>query len=525
MEAESPKVAGPVISRRGMPRMLGRYELLGALARGGMATVYLARHSAGAGFQRLFAVKVLHDHLADDEDFISMLLDEARIAAMLHHPNVVPIVDVGSQDGIYYVVMEYVEGCSLGGLLKKFQRDRPARLIVPIMLDVLAGLQAAHSIRDDDGNLLNLVHRDVSPQNVMIGVDGSARLTDFGIARAESRIMSTRPGQFKGKLAYMAPEQVLDGDKIDRRTDLFAAGAMLWSALTARRLFLSDSDAVTLSNILQMPIPPPSTIGLKPSAELDEVIGRALERDMDKRFQSAEDMEEALREAAVAASCLGSRREVATWVQEGFGTDLDERRQAVKAALNEGRPALESIISVSGLMPTVGSFTPSQLEGPTPSSVSISSSVSGSGATVLPAGKGRNRLLVGAGVGVALVVLAGIVLATRQPEPRDETPPTGELAEPAARPAPAETHAEVSAQHESPPEGRDTPPQPTAPVTASAKPEPAVQRPVTVARSGGGVRRPQPNEPAATAGTTDPVPPPPKTPTRWDKDSPGLPPE
>jgi serine/threonine-protein kinase len=507
--------------------MLGRYELLGALARGGMATVYLARHSAEAGFQRLFAVKVLHDHLADDEDFVSMLLDEARIAALLHHPNVVPIVDVGSQDGIYYVVMEYVEGCSLGGLLKKFRNERPARLIIPIVLDVLAGLQAAHSIRDEDGNLLNLVHRDVSPQNVMIGVDGSARLTDFGIARAESRIMSTRPGQFKGKLAYMAPEQVMGGDKIDRRTDIFAAGSMLWSALTARRLFLADSDAITLSNILQMPIPPPSTIGLKPSASLDATIGRALERDMDKRFQSAEDMEEALREAAVAASCLGSRREVAAWVQEGFGEELVERRKAVRAALDEGRPTLDSIISVSGLMPTVGSFTPSQLDGPTPSSISIASSISGSRPAVPPAEKTRSRVMVGAGIVVGLAVIAGVVLATWASEPKvAESSPAAETGDPAVKPAPTETFADVSARRADPAEETETPAEPAVPATASAKPEPEAQRPVTVARSGsGGVRRPQHNDPAKTAAEQDPVPPPPKKPTRWDKDSPGLPPE
>src|SRR5579863_10487856 len=190
------------------PRMLGRYELIGTLGTGGMATVYLARTAGEAGFQRMFAVKILHPHLAKESGFISMLLDEARIAARLHHPNVVPIVDLGSQDGAHFVAMEYIEGCSLSALLKKKRDDRPARFLVPIMLDALAGLDAAHSLVDDEGEPMNLVHRDVSPQNILVSIDGTARITDFGIARAEARISATRPGQLKGKYAYMSPEQI-----------------------------------------------------------------------------------------------------------------------------------------------------------------------------------------------------------------------------------------------------------------------------------------------------------------------------
>jgi eukaryotic-like serine/threonine-protein kinase len=160
-------------------------------------------------------------------------------------------------------------------------------MLVPIVLDVLSGLHAAHSLRDDDGNVMNLVHRDVSPQNVMVGVDGTARITDFGIARAESRIMSTRPGQLKGKLSFMSPEQIRTAEAVDRRSDVFSAGAMIWSSLTARKLFLAESDAATLSNILSMPIPPPSTIGSKPPEALDAVILQALEQNIEKRYQSA----------------------------------------------------------------------------------------------------------------------------------------------------------------------------------------------------------------------------------------------
>jgi serine/threonine-protein kinase len=351
-----------------MPRMLGRYELLGALARGGMATVHLARHRGEAGFQRLFAIKVMHAHLADEEEFVSMLLDEARIAARLHHPNVVPIVDLGSQDGIHYVVMEYVEGCSLAALLAKFRDERPPRLLASILLDVLSGLHAAHTLTDEDDNPMNLVHRDVSPQNVMVGLDGTARLTDFGIARAASRIMSTRPGQMKGKIAFMSPEQIRAAVTIDGRADLFSAGAMAWSAFTGRRLFLGDSDAITLGNILSMKLTPPSEIGLKPPAVFDELILRALARDPDDRFASAQEMEEALRAAAEKGGCLGSRREVAAWVTAGFGDALADRRKAIKAAVSGDRITVDTGPgSPRSAAPSFGSLTPSHPSMQTPS--------------------------------------------------------------------------------------------------------------------------------------------------------------
>jgi eukaryotic-like serine/threonine-protein kinase len=527
MEPTSSKPSGEPLQRRGMPRMLGRYELLGALARGGMATVYLGRHRGEAGFQRLFAIKVMHEHLADDEEFVAMLLDEARIAARLHHPNVVPIVDLGSQDGLHYVVMEYIEGCSLAALLKKFQGQRPPRLLLPIVIDVLAGLHAAHSLKDDDGNPMNLVHRDVSPQNVMVGIDGTARITDFGIARAESRIMSTRPGQLKGKLAFMAPEQIRGTESVDCRADLFSAGAMLWSALTGRRLFLADSDAATLSNILQLTIPPPSTVGCQPPQALDVLFERALERDPDKRFQSAQEMEEALRDAAMAAACFGSRREVAAWVQAGFGDELEERRRAIKTAADVPRPQLDSVLSGSGMIPSVGSFTPSHSSGQVavstelPTQNSIVAPGSASAALLPTVGRKRSRLLLavgGGGFAVAMLVVLGVVLVTRGPAPPAAAEPLVETAAPIAAPAPSPVVTLAPAVEQPPP--------------PAASSEPAEAEPP---RPRAGVRWSAPRklsnpEPADKPTATAPVPPPPtaapaKSPKRWDKDSPGLPPE
>ena len=198
-------------------RKLDRYELIGEIATGGMATVYLARRSGVGGFQRFVAIKRLHPHLANEPEFVEMFLDEARLAALIHHPHVVPILEVGESDSGYYLVMEYVEGDTLSRLVARSMSagQLPARhVMLRVILDTLAGLHAAHELRDDRGQLLGLVHRDVSPQNVLVGVDGSARITDFGVARATARLTSTGHGKLKGKLAYMGPEQTR-GDELD----------------------------------------------------------------------------------------------------------------------------------------------------------------------------------------------------------------------------------------------------------------------------------------------------------------------
>jgi serine/threonine protein kinase len=319
-------------SAAALPETLGRYELLGVLGRGGMANVYLGRHVGGAGFQRLFAIKVLHPHLAQEEAFVEMLLDEARIAARLHHPNVVPIVDMGNQDGIHYVVMEYVEGCTLSMLLKKNRDRRPPRLLIPIILDALSGLHAAHTLTDDDGVSMRLVHRDVSPQNILVGVDGVARLTDFGIAKAESRINITRAGELKGKVSFMSPEQIKTPESVDHRSDVFSAGVLLWTALTGRHLFEAGSTGAAMNNTLRMAIEPPSQIGLKPPAVFDAICLRALERDVAARLDSALEFEESLRSAAAANGLCGSRREVGEWVLSAVGEELTERRNANKSS-------------------------------------------------------------------------------------------------------------------------------------------------------------------------------------------------
>ncbi len=311
---------------------LDRFELLAELASGGMATVFLARLLGVAGFQRLVAIKRLHPHLAREQEFIEMFLDEARLAAKIHHPNVVPIQEVGESRG-YYLVMDYVEGDTLARLLTKGTAEGKKLVgpdvVIRIVLDTLAGLQAAHDLPGDDGAPLDIVHRDVSPQNVLVGVDGIAKLTDFGVARASARLSTTRTGQLKGKLSYMAPEQAR-GELVDRRADVFAAGIVLWEGLSLRRLFRGDGEAEVLTKILNQPIPSLRSVTPTVPAALDAVCMRALARDRDERYGSAAEFAEALEKAARSLRILASPRDVAACLDTVMGDEIRERRDLVR---------------------------------------------------------------------------------------------------------------------------------------------------------------------------------------------------
>ena len=307
-------------------RIIGRYALFDVLAAGGMATVHIGRLLGPVGFARTVAIKRLHPQFAADPEFVSMFLDEARMCARIRHPNVVPTLDVVAAKGELFLVMEYIAGESLGSLLRGLAKRGeaiPWRVAVSIMAGTLQGLHAAHEAKDEQGFPLGLVHRDVSPQNILVGSDGLARVVDFGIAKASGRLHVTREGAVKGKVGYMAPEQMA-AETISRRADVYAASAVLWEALTGRRLFDGETEAVILARVLTAEIVPPSTLRPDIPRELDDIVMKALSRKVEGRYATAREMAQALEKMGPAA--LG---EVSDWLETSAGAAIDERARRV----------------------------------------------------------------------------------------------------------------------------------------------------------------------------------------------------
>ena len=315
-----------------------------------MATVHLGRLLGPVGFARTVAIKRLHPQYAKDPDFVSMFVDEARLAARIRHPNVVATLDVVVLDGELFLVMDYVQGETLARLLR-LQRERreqtPARIAIAVITQVLAGLHAAHEARNERAEPLGLVHRDMSPQNVMVGVDGVARVLDFGIAKAEGRVQTTREGQLKGKLSYVAPEQ-LKGDPVDRRTDVYATAVTLWEVLTGRRLFKAESEWQLVNMVMEAEVPAPSEYALAVPQELDAIVLRGLSRDPSDRYSSAFEMALALERVMP----LASAREVGEWVQSIGGLALQQRAALVSEI--ESDSALTNVVSVQELRGSIG---------------------------------------------------------------------------------------------------------------------------------------------------------------------------
>ena len=344
-------------------RLLGRYEIVAEIASGGMGTVFLARLEGVGGFQRLVAIKLMHRHLATEVQFTHMLLDEARLAAQLHHPNAVGVIDVAESDIGLYIVMEYVDGFALDRVLDVLRSapEKRIRIGLRIWLDAVRGLSAAHRLRDEDGNPLGIVHRDVSPQNILVGVDGAGRITDFGVARAAARITSSHPGMIKGKPCYMAPEQAR-ASEVDARADTFALGIVLWEILAGRMLFdIEGGAAATLLRVINDPIPLPSTVTPE-AAPLDEVCAKGLERDLETRYQSGRRQFEAVEVAARAAGLLATQEEVADFMHEAFASEMNERKSAIKAHLSAIRGADASVMQQSDVfaVPSLNNKTPSE---------------------------------------------------------------------------------------------------------------------------------------------------------------------
>ncbi len=315
-----------------LPKRLGEYEVLFELATGGMASVFLARQLGDAGFERLVALKRVHPHLLRDPEVFAMASDEARLAALVRHPNVVPVIGVIDSGGELSLVQEYVEGGSASALVRRLSKLgetlEPA-IAVRIVCDALRGLHAAHEARDLLGEPLELVHRDISPQNLMVGTDGITRVIDFGIARAERRLAMTKSGIVKGKIHYMAPEQIEELE-VDRRADLFAMGAVLFELLSGERPFGEGSESVVMGRVLIGDV----ELDKLPSGteRLREPLASALATRPEHRPATALELSRAISSALPPAD----EEQVARVVVRALGAELAARRDRIRFAVGRG---------------------------------------------------------------------------------------------------------------------------------------------------------------------------------------------
>jgi eukaryotic-like serine/threonine-protein kinase len=416
---------------------LGKYRLLGELGRGGMARVFLALTSGPAGFNKLAVIKEIHDQLADDPEFVTMFLDEARLAARLNHPNVVQTNEVGQEGNRYYIAMEYLEGQTFRRVLNRVGRGSDAALTLGMKLRVLsealAGLHHAHELTDYNGAPLGVVHRDFSPHNIFVTYNGQVKVVDFGIAKALDSQAETRTGVLKGKVQYMSPEQAR-GEAVDRTADIFSCGVLLWELCTGHRLFRGLNDVVILQKLLTYDLPRPSEAKPDIHSSLERIIVRAMAPTRDGRQQTAHELQEELEQFLQASGEESSIRDVGRLVGEQFAEERERIRQLVEQQIRQ----TEQGISISQL-PMIEAPPTSHPQSTLPSgeSETPASHTHGSGLTgtthVLTGTQTRIRrrrsmlLMVFGGVAVATAAGAVVIVARS-----DDTPTGAATAEPTA---------------------------------------------------------------------------------------------
>lgn len=446
-----------------------------------MATVYLGRMHGAVGFTRVVALKRLHPQFATDPEFAAMFLDEARLAGRARHPNVVATLDAVAHEDELFLVMELVVGSSIAQLAKQVAQNgiaMPLEVWSAVMSGALQGLHAAHEARDELGNPLGIIHRDVSPQNILVGLDGVARMIDFGVAKAIGQTHHTREGHIKGKLGYMAPEQLL-GAPVDSRVDIFAAGVVLWELLTAHRLFFGSNEGAIIRQVLEAEIPIPSSFNPDVSPELDAVVLRALDREPERRFATAAEMAAALEEALPPFSPM----QVADWVRVTDGERLNRFIEDVAA--------VESM-SFSGTV-----------EVPAAAAVPVATESIDSGYVMAPPRGRRSTLVVGLGAAALALGLGAWGFAKRAPAREAEASglasstgiPVTSVAPPASAPTPSPPTAvrpSASADDPSADDGSDTDTS-GEPIGAHDGGKPQVHRPVH-------------HKPPAPRGTVSPTP-------------------
>ncbi len=483
-------VASDPLGRPG--RSIGRYALFDEIGRGGTATVHIGRLLGPVGFSKTVAIKRMHENLARDPEIAAMFLDEARLASRIQHSNVVATLDVLAIDGEAFLVMEYVHGESLASLLHSLRsrgQTVPAPIAVQIMRDVLHGLHAAHEAKDAQGESLDLIHRDVSPHNILVGVDGIARVFDFGIAKAVGRLQDTRTGQLKGKVWYMAPEQLL-GNALDRRVDVFAAALVLWEALAGRRPFDGESSARIMFQLVGEQAPPLSSILPDLPASISEAVAKAGALDPPERFATALAFARALEQGSqpLPPSAVGD------WVREVAGLTLARRQERLRAIEAWSPGARDITLDELDCAPPRSSripLAPVTPDGPTQSEVS---EFLDSGLRPRPRARSLHRRRVAVGAAVAVALSMGAFLAfgrAKSPSPavpvqstayRPDTPspaagPAGPAAPSSSVGAPVPPAAEVTA----PAAAVETPPAAPAPKVARPRRIPTRHAPTSPA--------------------------------------------
>src|SRR5688572_9961729 len=318
----------------------GKYLLLDRIAVGGMAEVYTAKSFGIEGFEKIIAIKRILPTMAEDEDFIDMFIDEAKIAGQLNHASIVPIYELGKLGDSHYIAMEFVWGKDLLQIMNRFRRLRkrmPAAMVAFVALKLCEGLDYAHNKRDRRGNPLNIIHRDISPQNVLVSYEGQVKLIDFGIAKAASRTTKTQAGVLKGKFGYMSPEQVR-GLPIDARSDVFAVGTCMYEMVTSERLFMGESDFSTLEKVRNALVDPPTTMVPDLPKELEQIIMRALQKGAEDRYQTAAEMQEALQRFLAGQRPPFGTSKLSAWMKTAFATEIAREKARIDSFAAAGRP-------------------------------------------------------------------------------------------------------------------------------------------------------------------------------------------
>ena len=306
------------------PEIYGRYLLIELISVGGMAEVFKAMTVGVSGFQKVLAIKKVLPNVAEDQAFVKMFVDEGNIAGQLHHTNIAQIYDLGAIGDSYFIAMEFVAGQDLRAIFDKVKKTRtpiPVDMAALIASQALSGLDYAHRKSDATQMPMNIVHRDVSPPNILISYEGEVKLVDFGIAKAAKKISQTQAGVLKGKFGYMSPEQVR-GMQVDQRSDIFAIGIVFWEMLAHRRLFVGETDFATLEKVRGMEIQTPSNMHKDVPEELDRIVMRALERDVKKRYGTAEEMQQDLQRYLYSNSPVFTQRDLSNWVKQTFAGEM-----------------------------------------------------------------------------------------------------------------------------------------------------------------------------------------------------------